>query len=136
MKHTRVPSIKVRQASIVTASTASLYSSDSFGYETTECLLPAFVQLYEKFETEYLQFREEANRLVGARTTPVNVDALAAMLKATELESRAIQGTLELRKSQAKLSQETARNLNLMRASKGLTKGATSLLTGFKTIKT
>lgn len=73
---------------------------------------------------------------IAARFATEAERVLQEDLKATELESRAIQGTLELRKSQAKLRQETARNLGLMRAGQTLTKGATSLLTGFTTIKT
>ena len=72
---------------------------------------------------------------IGARFEIEANRVLQEDLKANELNSRSIKGSLEVSQSQAKLSEDTARNLGLMRAGKSFGKGAESLLTAFKTIK-
>ena len=76
------------QASRSAASSASTRRGD-ISETAGDSLLPTFLDLYEKFEKVYLEFREEANSLLsddGAR--PPNHDRLVDKLRATDLENR------------------------------------------------
>lgn len=72
---------------------------------------------------------------IGRRLTIESLRNLGEDLQATALNSQAAQNALTLRASTAKERQQTVRNLGLLRASQGITRSTSSLLTGFKTLK-
>jgi hypothetical protein len=71
---------------------------------------------------------------IGRRFAVESLRILNEDLAANELNSQSIQNQIALGKSQTQMVRETARNLGILRAVGPGVKGASNLLTGFKTI--
>lgn len=72
---------------------------------------------------------------IGRQFAIQSLRNLSEDIQATELNSQAAQNSLTLRATQARLAGKTVRNISLLTAAGTGSKGAQSLLTGFKTLK-
>lgn len=72
---------------------------------------------------------------VGRRFTIESLRVLGEDLQANELSSASAQDALTLRASQARVAEQTARNIGLLTSTRGLSKNVGSILTGFKTLR-
>jgi hypothetical protein len=73
---------------------------------------------------------------IGRQMVIQDLKTLGQDLQANELNTQAAINSLDLRGSQSKLNQRTARNMGLLQAAGPISRGTESLLTGFSTLNT